>query len=234
MISGLSLVATPAHAGERMFAFTYGADTVPKGGIELEHYLTAETHGDSSTTDWEQQVELEYGISNKLEAGLYVVGQQVGGGPLAFGGYKARLRYRLAPMDQWPVNVALYGEYVGVAGANERALEEKLILSKRIKRFETALNLTVEEEIGEGEVATILEPTLGVGVHLAPWATLGAEAKYETELGEDFSGVWAGPNFHLAGEGGRFWWTFAAMYGLTPDTRADAEWEVRSLLAVNL
>lgn len=221
-------------AGERHFAYTYGAGTVPKGGIELEHYLTAKTHGDPALTGWQHQGELEYGISDSLELGLYVVGEQTGGGPLAFAAYKGRLRYRLAPLGVWPVDVALYAEYVGVPGSDERALEQKLIVEKEAGPLVTALNVTVEEEFEDEGVELVLEPTLGVGYKVASWLSAGAEGKFEQVIGEEGPFLWVGPNLHLAGEGGRFWWTFAGIYGLTSETRADAEWAVRSLIAVNL
>ncbi len=236
MIPTLALLLAPhAFAGERLFAWTYGSGTVPQGGLELEHYLTAETHGGPAKTDWQHQVELEYGVTNNLELGLYIVGEQVGGGPLNFSAYKGRFRYRLAPVGTWPVDVAVYAEYVGFIGENSRELEEKIILERDFgKRLVTALNLTGEQVLGESGTEIVFEPTLGVGVHVVPWFSVGAEAKYEQVLGEGGPMFWAGPNAHVSGKGGRFWWTVAAMYGLTDETRADAEWEVRSLLAVNL
>lgn len=224
---------SPAHAGERLFAWTYGAGTVPKGGIELEHYLTAQTHGGPELTDWEHQVELEYGVSNRLELGVYAVAGQVGGGPLAFTKYKARFRYSLAPLGVWPVDVAVYGEYVGYTGANERKIEEKVIIGKDVGKLALALNVTGEQKLSEGPIEIVLEPTLGVGYHFASWFSAGAEGKYEQVIGEGPM-FWAGPSAHVSGEGGRFWWTVAGMYGLTQDTRDDAIWQVRSLVAVNL
>jgi hypothetical protein len=234
MILSLLLVA-PAFAGERSFAWTYGADTVPKGGIELEHYVTAQTHGNPANTDWQHQIEFEYGISNRLELGVYAVAEQDGGGPLAFSAYKGRLRYRLAPMGVWPVDVAVYGEYIGYVGVNERKLEEKLIVSKDVGKLALALNVTGEQKfVPAAAPEIVIEPTVGVGYHFASWFSAGAEGKLEQVIGADGPLLWAGPNVHVAGEGGRFWWTVAAMYGLTPETRDDAEWQVRSLLAVNL
>lgn len=233
MIAVLLLTAN-ALAGERLFAWTYGSGTVPQGGVELEHYLTAETHGGPGLTDWQHQVEVEYGVTNNLELGLYIVGEQVGSGPLNFAAYKGRFRYRLAPVGSWPVDVAVYGEYVGHPGEDARALEEKIILERAVgKRFVAALNITSEQEFEGSEVEVVLEPTLGLGVHVVPWFTVGAEAKYEQVIGEGPM-AWAGPSVHVAGKGGRLWWTVAGMYGLTEDTRADAVWEVRSLLALNL
>ena len=57
-------LSSPAQAGERFLGWSYGADTVPQGGVELEHYLTVETHHEAGALvpEWVHQVELEYGL----------------------------------------------------------------------------------------------------------------------------------------------------------------------------
>jgi hypothetical protein len=229
------LLLSTAFAGERVFAHSYGYGTVPKGGVEVEHYLTAKAIADTAPS-WEHQIELEYGITDQLEAGLYVVGSQAGSGPLAFKGYKARLKYRFGAAGVAPIDVAAYLEYIGNAGGEEHAVEAKAILGKSVGGFEAALNIEYKLEIEDG-LKHELEPALGLGYHLAPSFLLGVESKMEMEFeGDEVEGplAWAGPTVHLAGEGGKVWWTVSALIPLTADS-ADADGViVRSLVALNL
>lgn len=233
------MVPGVALAGERTFAFSYGYSNVPKGGIEVEEYLTVHrfdaAHGD--TADWEHQIELEYGISNRLEGGLYVVAGQAGAGPLAFEGYKARLKYAFGHEGVGPIDAAAYVEYISDATMTAHAVEAKAILGKDVGHLRSALNLEYKIELEDDEVVHEIEPTLGIGWSLAPACTVGAEAVAEVEFeGGEVVGplMWAGPSVHLAGEGGRIWWTLAMLLPLNEDSRADHGVVGRSLIALNL
>jgi hypothetical protein len=231
----LALLLSPAaFAGERLFGFSYGYGTVPRGGVEVEHYATAEE--EAGRINWEHQIELEYGITDKLEAGLYVVAEQPGGGALSFAGYKARLRYRLGAQGVGPVDAALYLEYIGSPSFDEHGIEAKVILAKTVGSFEAAFNAEYKATFGTALVQEI-EPSLGLGYHLDPHVFVGAEARNEIEWeGGEPPGVflWAGPTVHLAGEGGKVWWTVTALFATTGDTRDDHAYIVRSLVAINL
>lgn len=229
------LLLSTAFAGERVFAHSYGYGTVPKGGVEVEHYLTAKAIADVPPS-WEHQVELEYGITDQLEGGLYLVGSQAGAGPFTFDGYKARLKYRFGAAGVAPIDVAAYLEYVGSVGGEEHAIEAKAILGKTVGGFESALNVEYKLEI-EDEIVHELEPTLGVGYHIVPAFLLGVEGKMEVEFeGDEVEGplAWAGPTVHVAGEGGKLWWTVSALIPLTEESAEEDGVIVRSLLALNL
>ena len=234
MLLLLSFTLSSAIAGERTFAFSYGYGTLPRGGIEVEEYATVALPS-GGLPQWEHQVELEYGISDHLEAGLYLVGEQAGGGAFTYGGYKARLRYRFGAQGVGPLDVAAYLEYVGAASLDAHAVEAKLIVAKDVDKLVTALNLEYKLKVAGGAIAHEIEPTVGVGYRAAEWFTLGVEGKGEVELGDETEVFgWVGPSMHLAGEGGRVWWTVAALLPLTEDTRAEDGVVVRSLVALNL
>jgi len=237
-LSAALLLAPLAQAGERNFAFSYGYGTLPQGGIEAEAYLTGkQAEGGADSFEWEPQVELEYGITDHLEGALYLVTSATDSGPLTFSGYKARLRYRFGSEGVGAVDPAIYLEYIGSPNFQSHGLEAKLILGKTVERFESALNL--EYKIGfEGEeIGHEIEPTLGLGYRVKPWVTLGVEAMGEVEFEEGEMGgpfVWAGPTVHLAGKGGRLWWTLSGIVGLTEASREDHQVIVRSLVGLNL
>ncbi len=239
---------TSAFADDRFLPWTYAAQTEGENEVEVEHYLTLETPtvAGSTSTSWEHQVEIEYGISNRLEAGAYVVASQDDEGPLTFSGYKARLRYRLGPAAGALVESCVYLEYVGSPTLKDHELEGRLILSKAAGRVHTALNLTAEWHFGEANEG-VYEPTGGAMYAVVPRAWLGAEGKLEGALGGgrvEAPMAWAGPAIHLVGidddddgdEEGRVgvMWTAGVMFGLTPASREDALVEVRSLLALEL
>ena len=236
-MSVLLLVAA-AHAGERFLAWSYGADTVPQGHLELEPITTLETHheGDELVAEWTHEVELEYGITNALEAGMYMVASQTDAGPLAFSGYKARLRYRVWPLGTRGVDLAGYVEYIGTPTFDEHGIEGKLILAHEGKRLRAALNVTGEFAISEEGVEPTLEPTAGIAWRPDPHVAVGAEGKLEMTFGDELEGpfFWAGPTLHLAGKESRVWWTLSAIVGLTEASREDAEVEARSMIGIDL
>ncbi len=228
------LLTMTALAGERTFAFSYGYGTVPKGGIEVEHYATATRPEGAVGPSWQHQLELEYGITDRLEGGLYLVAEQGPGEPLAYSGYKARLRYRFGAQGVGPVDVGMYAEYIGSASGTEHAGELKLIVAKDVESFVSALNVEYKLTVGE-ELEHEIEPTLGLGYRIQPWFALGAEGKAEFELGEEVESLFfVGPSVHLAGEGGVLWWTVAALAPLNAEAREHDGVIVRSLIAVNL
>jgi len=234
----LIALASIAFAGERNFAWTYGYGNVPKGGVEVEHYYTGQPAVDAFPGATQHQFEVEYGITDHLEAGGYAVFGQAGGGPLNFAKGKGRLKYRLGSQGVAPIDVALYLEYSGNATFDEHAIEGKIIVAKDVGKFVSALNLTEETVFGGDVVEIELAPTLGLGFRIAPWFTLGAESKFEMKFAGGVAEgpfVWAGPSTHLAGEGGRLWWTLGALIPATADTAADeGPVIIRSLLGINI
>ena len=231
-------LVAPAFAGERFLAWSYGAATVPEGEVELEPISTVETHQEAGTrvAEWTHEVELETGITNALEGGLYLVTTQTDDGPLAFSGYKARIRYRFWPLGSRAVDLAAYVEYIGTPTFESHGLEGKFIIAHEGDQVRAAVNLTAEFILSPDGVEPTLEPTAGVAWRATPHVALGVEGKFETVLVTPVEGpfLWAGPTLHLAGQGGTLWWTVSGMYGLTAATRGDAIVEARSLIGIDL
>lgn len=237
IVLALAIFGT-ANAGERVFAFSYGYGTVPKGGVEVEHYGTAYGKNGGDDIFWEHQIELEYGITDRLEAGLYVVGGQWNDEPMAFRAYKGRLRYRFGSEGVAPIDSGIYFEYIGSPTFDSHGVEAKVLLAKHVGKFTSALNVEYEVEFeADGSVVQELEPTLGAGVYLTPGVVVGAEGMVETYFRED--GIrgpfaWAGPSVHLSGEGGKLWWTLSALFPVTGTTMEQQGMVGRSLIAINL
>jgi len=139
---------SPAFAGERFLAWSYGANTVGAGTVELEPIVTLETHDADGTTvhDWTHEVELEFGLTDAIEGGVYLVGAQTDDGPFSLEGYKARVRTRAWPMGSKAIDLAGYLEYVGSSTFAEHGVEAKVILAHEGRKVRAALNLTGELE----------------------------------------------------------------------------------------
>ena len=123
-VAALSLAPAVASANPRPLPFTYIYETLGEGDAELEQYVdyvpTRALTVDNKRAWYgatQMQTEFEYGITNRLELGLYVTYAPTPGNDLAAAshltvgnGVKQRLRLRLAEAGEWPVDVAFYGE----------------------------------------------------------------------------------------------------------------------------
>jgi len=225
IFSGLILFAGVGHAyaDQRNYVWTYEYLTLAKGSTEIEYYQTAVTKDRqaSSASDWAQQIELEYGITDHLDAAIYQVYEQPAGGSMSYAGYKLRLRYRIAERNVLPVDVLLYAEHVENT-KEENEFEGKLVLAKDIGRLNIAYNQIYEKEY---ETGTGAEHGFAAGIsyEITPSLRIGTEAKGSYTKDE----YAAGPT--IAWVGGRIWANLGAVYGLNRKTN---DREVRFLLGV--
>lgn len=236
----------PASADRRIFPFSYPYMTLPKGGMELEHYLTANViEADDPSTlivedgvepDWTHEFELEYAITDHWDVGVYQVFHQSPFDSLEYLGPKLRTRYRFGEQGDLPVDPALYIE---VAYFNEEIeIEDMLILSKVVGQMEGTFNLKFEQEFedenGEWETAYKFNPSLGVGYHFTERFALGIEyvGVTENEHG-DWSGYaqFLGPFASVSTN--RFWWTLGVEPQIT-DFEEFAELQARSIIGLRL
>jgi hypothetical protein len=215
---GLCLVVSrTALADPHPLPFSYPYSTLPRGLTELEQYVdmtplrTVVNPQDGSTRNRLQGIfvtELEYGITDRLELGLYLqfsndLSGSTGQQPMQFDGVKQRLRYRFADPGAWPVNLAIYGEVAELS--SELELEAKIILERRFGPWQWIVNLTGEHEwYYEGEKELVFVPSGGVSYEVTPACRIGAEYWGRVEHAFDepgdapFSALWhhyVGPTF---------------------------------------
>jgi hypothetical protein len=238
-----------ARADRRVFAYTYPYMTLPGGSFEIEHYLdlglkgtTVAWDGTSTTAlerdwthpTWQHQVELEYGITDRLDFGFYNVFQQDASGAFQFEGIKLRSRYRFADPGAHLVDTAVYLEYVYFG--DEMEIEQRLILSKILGPVEIACNLMAEEEVelGPKEWEYFLTPSLGIGYHLSPGFAVALEYVGRLAIAEESVAYYAnylGPGISVAS--GPFYWTLAAEAQLGRKSNLAAV-QIRSLFGIVL
>ena len=236
----LLLAPATASATPQPLPFTYVYETLPKGSVELEQYadytplklqlpgLIPVTYGASQF-----QTEFEYGITDRLELGLYVTLAPASATvtnlpPLTEGtGIKERLRLRLAEEGEWPLDVGLYGELV--ENERELELEAKIILQRRIGDLRIVANLWGEREyenfsIHQGD--WVINPTLGLTYQVTPVFHPGIEGWMRAELPDSNPHprpfnlgpqVYVGPTMMF--DFGNFWWSTGVYFRATDADR---------------
>jgi hypothetical protein len=228
LIFALVFVGSAAHATPRTFPFTYNYETLPEGSAELEIYgdispvkaLSASTGAPAWYGATQFQAELEYGLLDRLELGLYVTFVPRPGDSLTQvatltegNGLKQRLRLRLAEAGEWPVDIGLYGEVA--ENDSEVELEAKVIVQRRIGKVRAVANLWGEREFYyTPEKDWVLNPTLGAAYEISPKVQPGIEGWMRVEFPDSAPSprpfnvgphVYAGPTLLL--NFGRIWWS---------------------------
>jgi hypothetical protein len=228
----MAVVAPEALANPHPLPFSYPYQTLPKGRIEVEEIadlvpMRVSREREDGTRDGVMslrsrlQTELEIGITDRLELGLYFQFQQGATADtpaMRFDGLKQRLRYRFAEEGDWPVDVGVYFELAEFH--NEFELEEKLLLSRRFGYLTAVANLWVEQEyyFQEQEWKLIYNPTAGLHYEVSPSLILGLEywargrfdeakaaARAATSDSPDGARHFLGPTVLL--QSGEAWWS---------------------------
>lgn len=205
------ILPTVAHADENVFAYSYGSETLPKGGTEA--YLWATDRRGKGVGGYDAQdykIELEHGFSDRFQASAYVnfVSHHIKrlepelddqNRDFAWNGMQASFKYAFTSPYKDAVGIAIYVEpgfarYGKKSGERENqvSLETKLLLQKNFMddKLIWVGNLTAEQEFeheGGGEWASELELELssGLAYQVARGWHLGAEGRY-TSAYEDF------------------------------------------------
>jgi hypothetical protein len=184
-----------ATATPRPLPFTYTTETLGQGDLEVEQYvdmtpaMALDDRGQAVGYIGTQfQTEFEYGITDKLELGLYVVYVPTPSGYVGVAemtektGAKERLRYVFANPGEWPIDVGVYGELV--EGDTEAELEAKILLQRRLGKLRIDANLWGEYEydLSGPERDWVANPTLGATYEITPAVHLGAEGWMRVKL----------------------------------------------------
>lgn len=231
---------SPAFATPRPLPFTYPYQTLPQGSLEVEQFidvtpsraLSASTGSPTSLALFLFTTELEYGLTDRLELGLYMqlapgVGDgYAGAGAIDASGAKQRLRYRFGREGELPVDVSVYGEITETQ--RELELEAKLNLQKRFGNLTVATNLWTEYEIYfDGRREWVLNPTIGATYQVTPSFYAGVESWVRAEFLETNPPkvrpfalgphVFVGPSLMV--NLGRMWWSVGTYFRVSDVAR---------------
>lgn len=233
-------VPSAARANPRPLPFSYPYETLHPEAVGVEQSMDARSPivvDDFGRRTWDPQfrlqTEYEYGISEKVEIGVFMVMSSSPGQSVYFEGMKQRVRMRFAEANQWPVDVGLNLEVLEFR--NTLAFEERLVLQKGWKGVRFISNTSIEEEFENYQTAFafIVSQTAGIALELSDHVTLGAEYWMRRGLkragGEEHGEAKEAPEFeaievdpdvgfqsiHFLGPTltfgwHRFWWTTAA------------------------
>ena len=186
MVSGVValaavLAAAPVEAHLKDYLVTQDYYTAKQGEFEVSFYNDmnfAEADNDDSYNS-KHQVELEYGILNRLQLAYYEVYTWDREQDWDRDELKIEAKLRLAEAGAWPVDVALYTEYANPDGHREISsdeLENKVILSKDVGSWNVIGNFIFEKPLNNGSPWDY-EYAAGVSYALTPRTRLGLEIK---------------------------------------------------------
>lgn len=200
------LTASLAQADRRYFVQSYTPYLAPAGNLELEVTSVAGSgQGDTTATSWQNRIEFEYGIADRMTGAVYLnfVQPPGVGAPMTFDGPSLEFIYRLADPGKLPVDPAAYLELR--ANGSEVEIEPKVLLAKRIYRLVTAVNLIGEIEphtagSGRGTTEKTFRITAGASREIGHMVAVGLETVYQHEFLDerpDATNLLLGPTINL-------------------------------------
>ena len=179
LLALLAALPVGAHAGARRFTYVYEATTGRPGSVDLENWVTFATHtpNDHGFREVAFRHELEFGITDRLQASVYLADYQYERGEGAsYTGSALELVYNISNPVVDPVGLAVYQEYK--VGRRLFKLESKVIAQKNFGKFVAAYNVTLEavwEEEGLREHSGEFQQSLGVSYEVNRYFAFGVE-----------------------------------------------------------
>lgn len=175
----------------------YPYQTAEAGEKELVYWTTIIPSSDHSYSFFGEEVtrqnllahsiELEYGLSNKWTAGLYLDFEQPAGQPIRWIKTKAlAAHYRFFEKGERPVDIALYAEYIMPKKEYKDAeeIEFKLILEKDFGFHTLVFNPTWEKKVSGDDVGEGVEFALNGGYYYKGWLTVQPGIEFYSKMGE--------------------------------------------------
>lgn len=216
-----SLSAVSMRADERHFTYVYEPETLPQGAFEFENWVTLrsqrnKTVGQDNFNRWDLRQELEYGVSDRYTAALYLNEKAQSYRDPATGanrstfdwkGVSLENRFNVLNPATHKIGLTLYleGRYSG----EEAAVEQKIIIGQRHGAWKWAFNIEHETEWEENlrEVEGEIGASLGLARDLGKHWALGLEMRNENILPEykswENSALFLGPTLSYRQEK---WW----------------------------
>ena len=236
-----SFATTSTDASERKFTYVYEVTTLEEGKVEYEQWATlkSDKESDSGFTRIDFRHEIEWGITDKLQAAIYYDWRYEDSKKRNDYSYMRdvalELIYNLSNPTTDTIGSAIYGEVAW--GDDKFKLEGKLLLQKNIGKWIIGWNGIVEAE-WEGtdysETKGEFEQTLGASYQVNPKLSVGVELLHAVEYARwaDWkeASVYIGPNVSYSQ--GKWWATITPMFQVT-DNAGDADLQVRLLVGYN-
>ena len=169
------LIQAESSADERRFGYTYEPETMLRGGMEFEQWVTLRSQrsrnvGQQNFNRWEIREALEYGVTDNYTVELYLNSRsetfrhpQTGNdhSKFSFDGVSVENRYMVLNPAAHKVGLSLYLE--PRFSGDEAEIEEKIIVGQRYGNWKWALNLTHATEWSDNFHATEGEVEMSTG-----------------------------------------------------------------------
>ena len=234
LLAGLlacGLCVATGLANERRFTYSYEPETMPKGAMEFEQWITlrsGRTSGGSVQQEnfnrWDIREELEYGVTDNYTIGFYMnfkaesfrdgsVSPSVDQSEFEFKGISLENRYMLFNPAEHKVGLTLYLE--PTFSGEEAELEQKIIIGQRHGEWKWAANLihATEWEDNWHETEGELEATFGIARDVCKNWSVGLEVRNHYVLPEykewEYTSVHVGPVIGYRQE--KWWATLSIM-----------------------
>jgi hypothetical protein len=237
---GAILPALSSFGGARHFTFLYEANTSAPGSFELENWVTwrnATGPGRFDQVDFRH--ELEYGVTDKFQASIYLADWFYESDPehsgLTYSDTAIELIYNLTNPVVDPVGLSIYGELR--AGDRLIELESKLIAQKNFGPLILAYNATLDS-VWEGSDLAKREgefiQALGASYEISPSISAGIELLHEFVFPEwrdteKIRNVFVGPNVSYRCRG---WFVTVTALAQATDTPDEADFQMRTIFGI--
>ena len=236
------LPAIFALGGVRHFTFLYEANTSAAGSLELENWVTwqhATGQGRFDQVDFRH--ELEYGVTDKFQASIYVADwfyendREHSG--FAYSDTAIELIYNLTNPVVDPVGLSIYGELR--TGDRLLELESKLITQKNFGPLILACNATLES-VWEGnhlaERQGEFSQALGASYEISPPISVGVELLHEFVFPEwrdeeKIRNLFVGPNVSYRSKN---WFVTVSALAQTTDIEDEPDFQLRTIFGIGL
>jgi hypothetical protein len=222
-VAALLLISATAAAEPRSFTQTYEYPTLPEGETEvaLWHAQARDTWKSPSVQRFAEQLQIDYGITDRLEASLFTVFTQSTDTAFAFDSLRAQARYRFFDRGERWVDIALHCDAGKEFAHSEYDLSWRLELAHDFDRISAVGNLIGNYALGHDVAKS--EFTIGwaggVTYEVVPKLHVGAEA-----WGDHVDGVTrtqVGPAIALV-PSPRLWLALTAGFGVNDPSEAFA------------
>lgn len=247
------LTTTQSKADRRYFGRSYLTYTPLAKEVELEFWQTSRIGKSAgSFFSWQPQIEVEYGVTDRLVASVYMnfiseksSNNNFSSTPLSFSAASLEFRYRLTNPEEYYIDPALYFELTYNKDAVE--YEPKILLTKRFGKFISAVNIggAFEKSINSSEMESEFEITAGVAYDLTNHFAFGLEFRNNRNFREFFEkeetqAVYLGPTLNYNTESVNVVLNFMAQINGSPATNGRLEllshekYEAKLLVGIEL
>ena len=239
----MSFMVMPAIGGDRKFAFSYEATTLPQGQVEYEQWVTWKKSKatDSDFDRIDVRHEIEFGVTDRFQMAIYLAdwryqdGESVSNNRAQYRDTAFEFIYNLTSPVADPIGLALYGEVK--IGDELFELEGKIILQKDMGPWTVAYNATIEAEWegndyeeDKGEFAQ----TVGVSYQFSPRLSAGVELLHEVEFDDwEETGrniMYVGPNVSYRRKG---WFVTVTPLFQVSDIDGEADYVTRMIFGMH-